>query len=78
MVKKSFITLVGGLLVLLGLIFLIVPGPSLILLIPGFYLLSLEYPAAEVWLRRCQKLLSKSARYLDKAIRKRRYSKTNS
>jgi len=72
--KKLIITLVGGLLVVLGAIFIIIPGPSLLLLIPGFYLLSFEYPAAKVWLRRCQRLLSKSARYMDKLIRRRKYS----
>jgi len=72
--KKILITITGGLLVLLGLIFVIIPGPSLLLLIPGFYILSFEYPAAKVWLRRCQVLLKKSATWLDNQIRKRKYS----
>ena len=72
--KKILITIVGGLLVFLGAIFIIIPGPSLLLLIPGFYLLSLEYDGAKVWLKRCQTLLTKSARWLDSVIRKRKYS----
>lgn len=72
--KKLILTISGGLLVFLGLIFVIVPGPSLLLLIPGLYLLSFEYPAAKVWLKRCQKMLSKSARWLDAQISKRRRS----
>ena len=72
--KKILITIVGGLLVLLGAIFIIIPGPSLLLLIPGFYLLSLEYDGAKIWLKRCQNLLSKSAKWLDSVIRKRKLS----
>ena len=72
--KKLLVTTIGGLLVFLGLIFVIIPGPSLLLLIPGFYILSFEYPAAKVWLRRCQRLLKKSAVWLDRFIRRHRYS----
>ena len=68
--KKILITVVGGFLVLLGAIFIIVPGPSLLLLIPGFYILSFEYDGAKVWLKRCQDLLKKSARWLDSMISK--------
>lgn len=70
--KKLIITLVGGFLVLLGMIFIIIPGPSLLLLIPGLYILSFEYPAARVWLKRCQKMLSKSARWLDSKLSRRK------
>lgn len=72
---KPIRTVVGGFLVLLGLIFVIVPGPSLLLLIPGLYLLSFDYPKAKVYLRKCQKLLSKSARWLDQQIQRRKYSR---
>lgn len=71
--KKLIITLVGGMFVLLGLIFIIVPGPSLLLLIPGLYLLSFEYPIAKVYLKKCQKLLSQSARWLDNKIAARKH-----
>lgn len=74
MMKKIVITIVGGFLVFLGLIFVIIPGPSLLLLIPGLYLLSFEYPKAKVWLRKCQKLLSQSARWLDNQLKKRKRS----
>lgn len=74
--KKLIITIVGGFLVLLGLIFVIIPGPSLLLLIPGLYILSFEYPTAKVYLKRCQVMLSKSARWLDKTISNWRYSRS--
>ena len=73
--KKLIISVLGGLLVCLGAIFIIIPGPSLLLLIPGFYLLSLEYYWAKVWLRRCQAMLSKMAKYLDQMILKRKASR---
>ena len=73
--KKILISLFGGFLVLLGAIFIIVPGPSLLLLIPGFYLLSLEYDWAKVWLKKCQRLLTKMARYIDSILLKRKLSR---
>lgn len=73
--KKLIISLFGGLLVALGAIFIIVPGPSLLLLIPGFYLLSLEYDWAKVWLKKCQRLMTKMARHVDNFLAKRKYSK---
>jgi hypothetical protein len=72
-IKQLFIHLVGGSLVLLGLIFIVVPGPSLLLLIPGLYLLSFEYEIARVWLKKCQKLLKASAVWIDGKLRKRKY-----
>lgn len=73
--KKMLISVLGSFLVILGAIFIIVPGPSLLLLIPGFYLLSLEYEWAKVWLKRCQKMLSKIAHHVDSFLLKRKLSK---
>lgn len=73
--KKIIISILGGALVMLGAIFIIVPGPSLLLLIPGFYLLSLEYEWAKVWLKKCQRLLTKIARHVDSFLLKRRLSR---
>lgn len=69
--RKTVYTIVGGTLVFFGLLFVIVPGPSLILLIPGLYLLSKDYPSAEKWLRKCQRLLKSSAIWLDRKLRRR-------
>ena len=67
-VRFLFIHIVGGLLVLMGLVFIIVPGPSLLLLIPGLFILSYEYDIAKDWLKKCQKLLSVSASWLDSKV----------
>lgn len=72
-IRFLFIHLIGGGLVLLGLVFIIIPGPSLLLLIPGLFILSYEYAIAKVWLRKCQKLLSMSARWMDDQIRSYRH-----
>jgi uncharacterized membrane protein YbaN (DUF454 family) len=73
--KKIIITIAGGLLTLLGLIFVVLPGPSFIFLIPGLMILSLEYPQAKKWLRVAQKMMKKSAQWLDKQFSKRKYAR---
>ncbi len=73
--KKLLITIVGGTLVLLGLLFIILPGPSIFLLLPGLVILSLEYPIAKTWLKTAQKVMRKAAVMLDKAILRRKYQR---
>lgn len=69
LIKKSLISVVGGMLVLLGLIFVIVPGPALLLIIPGLFILSFEYPIAKKWLHKCMRMLRKTAVWLDRKLR---------
>jgi hypothetical protein len=71
-IKKSARTLIGGGLVALGLIFVIIPGPSLLLIVPGLFLLSYDYVWAKVWLRKCQSLMKKAAVKLDGFFAKRK------
>ena len=73
LIKKSLISLLGGLLLLIGAIFFIIPGPSLLFIIPGLLILSFEYAVAERYLRKCMKLMKTSAGYIDKAFRGKRY-----
>lgn len=73
LLKKSFVTLLGGMLVLLGLVFILVPGPSLLFILPGLFILSFEYPAAQIWLRKSMKLMQKSAQWVDRQIRGKHY-----
>lgn len=63
--KKMIITLIGGLLVFMGVVFVIVPGPAVLFLPAGLALLSLEYPWAKLWLKKCQRLMRKGAEQLD-------------
>lgn len=73
-IKKSLISVVGGVLVLLGLIFIIIPGPSLLLIIPGLFILSFEYPVAKVWLKTAMRKMRLAAKWLDSKLLKRKYS----
>ena len=74
LIKKILLTILGGALTLAGLIFIILPGPSVLFLLPGLYLLSLEYEQAKVWLKKVQKMMSNTSRWVDKKIRQRKHS----
>ncbi|MGJ8483578.1 PGPGW domain-containing protein [Pseudoalteromonas sp. SYSU M81236] len=50
--KKIALISLGLLSLLLGLVFIVVPGPSLIFFIAGLFCLSFYYPKARVVLRR--------------------------
>lgn len=65
---KLIRTIIGGILVLLGMIFVLIPGPSLLLILPGLMLLSFDYPIARIWLAKCQRLAAKSAKWIDSRV----------
>ncbi|MEM0911810.1 MAG: PGPGW domain-containing protein [Pseudomonadota bacterium] len=73
--KKLMITVLGALLLFVGLIFLIIPGPGILFILPGLLLLSFEYPSARKWLKQAQRTARKTAVCLDNGIRKRKYAK---
>jgi hypothetical protein len=68
-IKKLTVTLVGGFLLLIGLIFIIVPGPAVLVIPLALAILSTEYPSAKVWLRKFQRSLRASSRWLDSKIK---------
>ncbi|GHE99387.1 PGPGW domain-containing protein [Thalassotalea profundi] len=76
-VKRLVITVLGGILVLMGVVFILLPGPAIIFLPLGLALLSLEFNWAKRWLKSCQRWMRKSAVQMDKFIAKRRYSTRN-
>jgi len=65
--KKKIRIALGALLALLGVVFFILPGSMFVLLL-GLLMLSYDVPKAKQWLRACQKIMSKSARKLDKIM----------
>jgi len=67
-IKCSLISLLGFILVAIGLIFIILPGPAILFLPLGLALLSLKYDWAKIWLRRCQRWMRKSAVKMDKFV----------
>ena len=66
--KKRLIQISGTLFILLGLLFAVVPGPSLIFFIAGLLCFSMYYPKARGYLAWCQKALTRSCAYLDKKL----------
>ena len=72
LLKKSAITVVGTILVLIGVLFIILPGPAVLFIPLGLALLSLEYPWAKKWLRKAQRYMKTGAEKLDTMIRHRR------
>ena len=68
--KKYFFIVMAGLCFCLGLMFVIVPGPSLIFFIAGLFLLSFYYPKARDYLSHCQRLLKVSCQQLDKFFKR--------
>ncbi|MCG9696805.1 PGPGW domain-containing protein [Shewanella sp. Isolate11] len=73
MLRKTTITLVGGIVTILGLLLIVMPGPAWLLLPIGLAILSLEYPWARKWLKKSQAYMSRSARFLDQKIRQFKY-----
>jgi hypothetical protein len=72
-IKNALIALVGFILVAIGVIFILLPGPAIIFLPLGLALLSMQYNWAKIWLKRCQKMMRKSAVQLDKLWLKFKY-----
>jgi hypothetical protein len=72
--RKQFrflmINIIGGLLTLIGVIFIVLPGPAFLFLPIGLAILSLEHAWAKVWLRRCQRMMRKGAVKMDTLIAK--------
>ncbi|MGL5026508.1 MAG: PGPGW domain-containing protein [Shewanella oncorhynchi] len=60
-ITKAGIAVIGAVLTLLGLVFLLLPGPGLFLIIFGLALLSTQYTWAKLALRRSQRKLTQSA-----------------
>ncbi|MFT5788315.1 MAG: hypothetical protein ACI8SJ_000418 [Shewanella sp.] len=68
MLKRTLITIIGGLLTLTGAALIILPGPAWLLLPIGLAVLSIEYPWARRWLKKSQNHMKKTAHWLDRKI----------
>jgi Mg2+/citrate symporter len=69
--KKRLRTTVAILAIIIGVVFAILPG-SILFLIGGLMLLSIDYPIARKWLKKCQNSMSKTARKLDRLLLRRK------
>jgi len=72
-VPKFIRSTLGFALVIVGVLFIILPGPAVLFLPLGLALLSVDYPKAKVWLKRCQRMMSKSAQQLDRWLLARKH-----
>ena len=68
--KKYFFVVIASFCFCLGLMFVLVPGPSLIFFIAGLFLLSFYYPKARHYLSHCQRLLKVSCQQLDRLLKR--------
>jgi uncharacterized protein (TIGR02611 family) len=75
LLKKTLITLVGIAILLVGILFIVLPGPAILIIPLGLALLATEYPIAEKWLRQFQRSLSSSAQWADRQWRTFKYRK---
>ncbi|SEK94857.1 Putative transmembrane protein (PGPGW) [Colwellia chukchiensis] len=66
--KRLIVSVVGGILLLLGMIFILLPGPAVIFIPLGLALLSLEYDWAKIWLRKCQSYFRAAAVKADQSL----------
>ena len=72
-IRKITLTVIGGILAFLGLLFILVPGPAFLFLPIGLAILSLEYDWARDYLKRCQRWMRKGAKQLDSLLLKWRH-----
>jgi uncharacterized protein (TIGR02611 family) len=66
--KRIGVTIVGGALLLLGLVFLVLPGPGIVLLLAGLAILASEY----VWAQRALNYAKERAKTASDRVRGRR------
>ncbi len=66
--KKSFILLIGGILIFFGVLLLVLPGPGLLVIIAGLAVLATEFAFAERALSKVKKSVKKVG---EKVSRKR-------
>lgn len=67
-IKRIALTLLGFMCLLLGVIFILLPGPAVIFIPLGLALLSLEYDWAKVWLKKSQGYFRQAAVKADQTL----------
>ena len=59
-VRRPVVTLIGGLLIVVGAVLLVLPGPGLLVMAVGLAVLATEYPAAQRLLDRIKVPIAKA------------------
>jgi Flp pilus assembly protein TadB len=68
-IRKVAITFFGGLLLIIGVVLIVLPGPAILVIPAALAVLSLEYPLARRALKKFQRYSSRMARKLDRKFR---------
>ena len=53
-IKRIFVTLVGGTILLIGIALIVLPGPAFIVIPAGLAILAIEYAWARRWLQKAR------------------------
>ena len=71
-IRKIFIGIVGGTVLLIGIVMIFLPGPAFLIIPAGLAILATEFIWAERWLKRAQGAISdfKARRAAKKAARR--------
>lgn len=67
--KRTTLTILGFLCLLIGCVFILLPGPAVIFIPLGLALLSMEYAWAKDWLRTSQRYFRQAAVKADDGLR---------
>ncbi|MFT5813131.1 MAG: hypothetical protein ACI9VT_000871 [Psychroserpens sp.] len=67
-IKRTARTMLGFICLLIGMIFILLPGPAVLFIPLGLALLSLEYNWAKVWLKRSQGYFRQAAVKADQGL----------
>ena len=69
-IRKLVVTLGGALLLIIGILMVILPGPALIIIPVALLILNTQYPEkTRLYIRKFQRKISKLAVWMDKKIR---------
>ena len=71
-IKRLSLTILGGFFLIIGVVFILLPGPAVLFLPLGLALLSLEFDWAKRWLKYCQRWMRQCAVNMDKLVAKYR------
>lgn len=68
-IKRATRTILGGLCLFIGTVFILLPGPAVIFIPLGLALLSMEYDWAKRWLKISQRYFKQAAVKMDESLR---------
>jgi uncharacterized membrane protein YbaN (DUF454 family) len=68
-IKRTTRTILGTLCLLIGIVFILLPGPAVIFIPLGLALLSMEYDWAKRWLKISQRYFRQAAVKADESLR---------